>query len=119
MTRVHRPARDFPYFDAPPIGLAHRGGALHPDNVGRENTLEAFVTAVGLGFRYLETDVHATRDGVVVAFHDASLDRVTDGTGAMVAAAKAGKMTQTDTQDPGTTYTALFMEHGERCEPTG
>ena len=83
MTRVHRPARDFPYFDAPPIGLAHRGGALHPDNVGRENTLEAFVTAVGLGFRYLETDVHATRDGVVVAFHDASLDRVTDGTGAM------------------------------------
>ena len=67
MTRVHRPARDFPYFDAPPIGLAHRGGALHPDNVGRENTLEAFVTAVGLGFRYLETDVHATRDGVVVA----------------------------------------------------
>ena len=83
MTRVHRPARDFPYFDAPPIGLAHRGGALHPDNVGRENTLEAFVTAVGLGFRYLETDVHATRDGVVVAFHDASLDRVTDGTGAL------------------------------------
>jgi glycerophosphoryl diester phosphodiesterase len=83
MTFGHRPARDFPYFDAPPIGLAHRGGALHPDNRGRENTLEAFATAVGLGFRYVETDVHATRDGVVVAFHDATLERVTDGSGAI------------------------------------
>ena len=83
MTFGHRPARDFPYFDAPPIGLAHRGGALHPDNRGRENTLEAFATAVGLGLRYVETDVHATRDGVVVAFHDACLDRVTDGSGSI------------------------------------
>lgn len=72
----------FPYFDAPtPVGLAHRGGALHEANLDRENTLAAFRTAVSLGYRYLETDVHATADGALLAFHDPSLDRVTDATG--------------------------------------
>jgi glycerophosphoryl diester phosphodiesterase len=75
-------AADFPYLDVPtPIGLAHRGGALHADNLDRENTLAAFRTAVRLGYRYLETDVHATSDGRVLAFHDARHDRVTDATG--------------------------------------
>ena len=90
-------AADYPYFASAPIGLAHRGGALHPDNLGIENTLAAFATAVRLGFRYLETDVHATSDGTVVAFHDEDLDRVTDRTGAIadlpwreVAAARVG-----------------------------
>ena len=77
-------AADFPYLDATtPIGLAHRGGALHADNVDLENTLAAFRTAVRLGYRYLETDVHATADGRLLAFHDTHLDRVTDGTGAI------------------------------------
>ncbi|MCC2592904.1 glycerophosphodiester phosphodiesterase [Tessaracoccus sp. OS52] len=58
--------------------MAHRGGALLPENLGIENTLEAFANAVDLGFEYLETDVHATRDGHLVAFHDANLARVTD-----------------------------------------
>ena len=61
--------------------MAHRGGAKHPDNVGYENSLHAFQHAVDLGYRYLETDLHATCDGVVVAFHDDKLDRVTDRTG--------------------------------------
>ncbi len=77
-------AADYPYLDAArPIALAHRGGTTHPANVGIENTLAAFQNAVDLGFRYLETDVHATADGELVAFHDARLDRVTDRAGAV------------------------------------
>ena len=34
-----------------------------------------------MGYRYLETDVHATRDGHLVAFHDSVLDRVSDASG--------------------------------------
>lgn len=52
-----------------------------PGNEGRENTLAAFRAAARLGVTHLETDVHATLDGDLVAFHDESLDRVTDRTG--------------------------------------
>ncbi|MEU9355535.1 glycerophosphodiester phosphodiesterase [Streptomyces griseoloalbus] len=67
-----------PYLDHPgPIPFAHRGGAAD----GLENTVRQFRCAVEAGYRYIETDVHATRDGRLVAFHDATLDRVTDGAG--------------------------------------
>lgn len=56
----------------PPVAIAHRGGAAEAP----ENSLEAFAAAYDLGYRYLETDAHVTRDGVVVAFHD---DRLADG----------------------------------------
>ena len=70
---VTRPRTGFAYLDEPRgvLAFAHRGGAFHPEIEGLENTLAAFRHAVALGYRYLETDVHATRDGVLLAFHDA------------------------------------------------
>ena len=84
--RAHAPGRGHPFLDWPgPIPFAHRGGARYAPNLHRENTRHAFEQAAALGYRYFETDVHATADGVLLAFHDDRLDRVTDRTG-MVAA---------------------------------
>ncbi|MDO9380087.1 MAG: glycerophosphodiester phosphodiesterase family protein [Nocardioidaceae bacterium] len=66
-----------------PIALAHRGGAAYAPNVGLENTLVAFQNALALGVTHLETDVHTSADGVVFAFHDAHLDRLTAASGAI------------------------------------
>lgn len=62
------------------LALAHRGGSSeHP-----ENTLESFQAAVDLGYRHVETDVHVSADGVLYAFHDNDLERIT-GVGAKIA----------------------------------
>ena len=77
----------FTYLDdpGPVIAFAHRGGAYHPEVEGLENTMAAFRHAVSLGYRHLETDVHVTRDGGLLAFHDSVLDRVTDRQGEIAA----------------------------------
>lgn len=71
---VAMPAATHPFLDWDgPIPFAHRGGASDAP----ENTMPAFEYAVGLGYRYIETDVQVTADGVLLAFHDDDLLRTT------------------------------------------
>jgi len=78
-----------PFFDNPgadgrqlPIAYAHRGfWNVNETGTHLENSAAAFAAAVDLGYRYLETDVHGTSDGVCIALHDETLDRTTDGKG--------------------------------------
>jgi glycerophosphoryl diester phosphodiesterase len=74
---------DHAFFSGPyPRAFVHRG--WHYDDLsGMENSLSAFRRAVDEGYHYLETDVHATSDGVVVVQHDPMLDRTTDASGAV------------------------------------
>jgi glycerophosphoryl diester phosphodiesterase len=75
-----RPRPGHAYLEGAPLLIAHRGGsALAP-----ENTVAAFRRAVDWwGADLLEIDVHPTADGEVVVIHDATVDRTTDGTGAV------------------------------------
>ncbi len=60
-----------------PLRFAHRGSNL----LWPQNSMVAFQWAMDLGCRYLETDMHVTRDGRVIAFHDDRLEALTDGRG--------------------------------------
>ena len=74
---MRRPAK-YPFLEHEGVlAFAHRGGA----GDAPENTMPAFQACVDLGYRYVETDVHRTKDGKLVAFHDDTLDRATDRSG--------------------------------------
>lgn len=62
-----------------PVNVAHRGASARVP----ENTLDAFETALEIGAGGLELDVHMTRDGRLIVIHDGTVDRTTDGTGAI------------------------------------
>jgi len=61
----------------PPVAIAHRGSRV----LWPENTDTSFQGAYDLGYRHFETDLHLTADGVLVCFHDPTLDRTTNSTG--------------------------------------
>lgn len=62
-----------------PLHFAHQGGAAEAPS----NTLYAFATALDKGATALELDVHATADGHLVVLHDDTVDRTTQGSGAV------------------------------------
>jgi len=70
----------YAFLDSPvPIAFAHRGGA----RPGLENVASLFADVQRLGYRYVETDVRTTADGVPVVFHDEDVSRLT-GTSARI-----------------------------------
>ncbi|TFB24103.1 glycerophosphodiester phosphodiesterase [Filobacillus milosensis] len=62
-----------------PLVIAHQGG----EHLAPSSTLEAFKNAYNMGVDVLETDIHISKDGYLVAIHDSTVDRTTDGSGAV------------------------------------
>jgi glycerophosphoryl diester phosphodiesterase len=79
--------------------IAHRGGAL----LWPENSRTAITNAVRLGVDQVQVDVHPTRDGRIAVIHDATLERTTDGVGAVAARswAELSALTLQGTKDEG------------------
>jgi len=71
--------------------VAHRGNAREFP----ENTIPAFASALGLGLRFLELDVHLSADGIPVVIHDHQLERTTGERGT-VFEHRASRLTQID-----------------------
>jgi glycerophosphoryl diester phosphodiesterase len=81
---IARPASPHPWFvpragEHTPLVFAHQGG----ENLRPSNTMLAFQHAVDLGADVLDTDLHMTGDGALVLMHDETVDRTTDGAGAI------------------------------------
>lgn len=75
------PPRSSPWLDRRVIAYAHQGGAWE----GPSSTLHAIAGALDAGATAVELDVHATADGELVVCHDPTVDRTTDGSGAIAA----------------------------------
>lgn len=76
-----QPVPEHPFFTQQDgvMVIAHQGG----EQLRPSNTLAAFDNAVELGVDVLEMDIHQTADSVIVLMHDATVDRTTDGSGAI------------------------------------
>lgn len=75
-----KPRPDRAFLQSPkPLNMAHRGGA----GLAPESTILAFRNALEVGADVLELDVRATKDGEIVVIHDETVDRTTDGAGAV------------------------------------
>ncbi|WP_087972221.1 glycerophosphodiester phosphodiesterase [Oceanobacillus rekensis] len=61
------------------VNVAHRGASGHAP----ENTISAFDKAVEMKADYIEIDVQMTQDGKIVAIHDTTVNRTTNGTGSV------------------------------------
>lgn len=97
------------FLDAPPLAFAHRGGSATAGNVGIENSLAAFAHAYELGFRYLETDVRMSSDGVVYAIHDDVLERLTGSPDPVAAlTAESIDLQRLDQREPFARLEALY-----------
>ena len=73
------PGPDNPWLERRPLNIAHQGGEIEAPS----DTLYAFKRAERLGADVMEMDVHLTADGEVVALHDETVDRTTNGTGSV------------------------------------
>ena len=62
-----------------PLVIAHQGGEL----LAPSNTMAAFTNAANMGVDVIETDLHITKDGYLVAIHDPTVDRTTNGHGSV------------------------------------
>lgn len=87
-----------PFLDPMPRVIAHRGDSHHFP----ENTLEAFTSAVSMNIDVIETDVHLSKDGSVVIWHDDTLERNTDGVGKV----EDHTLTELKQLDAGYTFTS-------------
>lgn len=98
------------YLDSPtPLAFAHRGGSKTAGNIGIENSLAAFTHAYGLGYRYFETDVRCTSDGVAYAVHDAALDRLAGNAQTVASlAAEAFDLQRLDQREPFARLAVLY-----------
>lgn len=65
------------YRDQPYLLFGHRGSPAHEP----ENTIPSFKRAIADGCNAIELDVHRTRDGQLIVFHDDTLERTSNGTG--------------------------------------
>ncbi|MBR2590291.1 MAG: hypothetical protein IKE65_05145 [Clostridia bacterium] len=88
--------------------IAHRGCAVEAP----ENTLPAFEKAADKGYRYVETDIRATADGVWVLSHDASLKRMTGFRG------KVEEMSLAEVQQHPITGGANIKDYPDLYTPT-